>query len=85
MNRIELKKALETSVGIGLQEFLVEHALELYKLSSVKDCENAEDQALEFKSSKKAFEMLKNILLEIISVKSFEETKRKEEDKLFSL
>jgi len=85
MDKIELKKLLDTPSGIGLQEFIVENILSLNKLCNVKHCEDAESQALEFRATEKAFNILTNIFYEIIDAKRFEEIKQKKEDILYSL
>ncbi len=85
IDKTELKKLLETSAGMGLQEFIVEHISALNKLSAIKECDNAEDQAVEVKAAKKALTVLADIFYEILDTKRFEQIEKLEENKLYSL
>lgn len=61
----DLKNLLETGTGKKLKKFLLGHYLRLKNIDSVEECETDKDQALAFKSQKKAAEIIKGILSEI--------------------
>ena len=81
----ELKKFLETEAGREMKNFLLSNYLKLNSLKMVKDIDNAEEQALELKATKKAVKILGGILGQIIDLENFEENKKSDKDKLYNL
>ena len=81
----ELKKFLETEAGREMKNFLLSNYLKLNSLEMVKDIDNAEEQALELKATKKAVKILGGILGQIIDLENFEENKKSDKDKLYNL
>ena len=62
----QIKQVLESGAGEHLKKYLAFKLNELKDIENVKDIENADDQALEVKSQKRAYDKLKEILLEIV-------------------
>jgi len=62
MKNEELKKYFDSEAGKSLKEYLLKEVQVLESIYNVKDCSNAEDQALELKSQKKALWLIDNIL-----------------------
>ena len=85
MDPKELKKILNSEAGKPIKDFLLVHYLRLKSIDNIKDCDTIEEQALEIKAAKKAAEILKDILSQIVAIEDTEENTVAEEDKLFSL
>lgn len=79
----QLQELLRSEQGKSIKQFLLSHYFELNKLSAVKELDNIEELAVELKAQRKACEILKNILSQIIDVENFKENIKAEEDKLF--
>jgi len=81
----QLQELLKSDAGKPIKQFLLSHYLRLKSIDNIKDCETEKAQALEVKATKKAVEILKDILSEIINIENFENKPKAEEDKLFIL
>lgn len=81
----ELKKTLNSEAGKPIKDFLLLHYSRLKSIDNIKEYETIEGQALEVKAAKKAAEILKDILSQIIDIESFEEKPKGDEDKFFQL
>ena|SRR3990167_1646140 len=64
----DLKKVLDSGVGIPLKNFLKRKLDELKSIENVKDVEGIEEQALEIKAQKRAHKKLLEIFNEVITL-----------------
>lgn len=78
----KLQDLLKTEYGKPFKEFLYGYYLKLNSLTNIKDCSNAQDQALEVKSTKKAVLILEEMLGEIMTIEQFKKEKKSSEDSL---
>jgi hypothetical protein len=81
----DIKKILESEAGREMKNFLLKSYSKLNSLGMVKECDNAEEQAIELKATKKAVKILENILEQIIDFENSEENKKSDKDKLYNL
>lgn len=79
MNLKELKKSLESDAGRAVKQFLASHYARLSHLDSVREYDGAEEQATEIKAQKKAVQLLKEILGQIMDIEMAETSSRSEE------
>ena len=67
MNTKEIKQILDSSAGQSLKDFLQNEVDILDSLEALNEYPNAEEQALEFKSHKKALIIVKGILSQLMT------------------
>jgi len=60
-----LKQILDSDAGKELRDFIEAEYLVLRDINNIKECDNAQDQAIEFKANKKAQTILEGILSKI--------------------
>ena len=77
----KIKELLKTEQGKPLKEFLLGYYKKLSNIESVKDCDRAEDQAIELKATKKAIRILEEIYNQIVSIEEYEEEKGSDNNK----
>jgi len=68
MTNEELKKFLDSATGQYLRDFILEEIYKLRDISNVREYSNAQSQALELKSQKKALTKLEKIFATIMAV-----------------
>ena len=83
MNLLELKKTLDSEVGIELKNFLIDEIVKLRDISNLKDYDTPTAQSIELKAQRKALEKLKVILNKVISFQDIDTTDR-EKDQFFA-
>ena len=83
MNLKAVKQTLDSDVGKPLKEYLLMQLKELRQIDNVKDYGTPTHQAIELKAQKKAFEKLRNILGEIMTIGEMDDTK-KEKDQFWA-
>jgi hypothetical protein len=66
----KLKENLKEPIYDDLVEFLSKQLRDLKNIDNVRDCSKAQDQAVELKAQKKAYDKLDAILSTIIYIKS---------------
>ena len=71
-----LKKTLSAEVFAGLTEFFQEQVRDLNTLDQVRELSHADDQAIEVKACKKAYEKVQAIFQQIISIEGYEAPKK---------
>jgi len=67
MNNEAIKKTLDSGSGKALKEYLAQKMLELLDITLIKECEDPVAQAIEIKSSKRAYEKLREVFSEVMS------------------
>jgi hypothetical protein len=78
----ELKRHLETEQGKVLHDFILAHYNVLKNIENMREYDTTASQALEIKATKKALQILANILTEIDSLKEMNILDQKPEDSL---
>jgi len=68
MNQSEIKKALDSEVGRPIKDFLLAELIKLRQIDNLTDYETPTAQSIEIKAQKKAFNKLKDILEEIMTI-----------------
>lgn len=81
----ELREILKSSSGVLLKNFLVGYYQKFKSIENIDNLSSADDQAIELKAHKKAIELIKDMLSRIMDIESYEESVKKEEDKLYQL
>ena len=76
MNTKEIKQILDSGAGQSLKDFLQNQVDELDSLEALTAYPNAEEQALEFKSHKKALIIVKGILSQLMTFKTIEKPEK---------
>ena len=84
-NITALRDILTTEAGKPLKDFLLEHYMRLNSLEGVKQLDNANDQAIELKATKKALEVIRSILEDIMSVEQVKADSTNDKDKFYQL
>jgi len=84
MNLKEIKQILDSPQGKELKAYLLSRLGELRDIENVADCKTPTHQAVELKAQRKAFEKLKNILAEIMTIQEISGEK-KEKDQFFAI
>lgn len=74
MTTEELKKVLSTDAYLPLVKYLKQNLESLKNIDNVKEYSKAQDQAIELKGQKKAYQKLEFILSQIINVHDVPET-----------
>ena len=67
MSNEAIKKTLDSGSGKALKEYLAGKIIELLDITAIKECDDPIAQAIEVKSSKRAYEKLREIFLEVMS------------------
>ena len=67
-NQEKIKQILDGEIGEPLKNYLLDELKELKNIDNVKEHSKAADQSVEFKAQKKAYQKLKKILEEIITI-----------------
>lgn len=80
MDITKLQKLLKTDHGKPLKDFLLNYYKKLGNINSIRDCQNAEDQAVELKAHKKAINLIEEMLSQLISLEDFKDEKGSEKD-----
>ena len=68
MDTESIRKVLDSGTGIALKEYLISKLNELKSIDSIKDKDIASQQALEVKAQKRAYNKLKEILQDIMTL-----------------
>jgi len=76
----EIKKVLDSEVGSQLKEFLTKKLNELRDIRNIKRFKTEKAQIIELDSQQKAYDKLWEILNEIITIESFSETPKEENE-----
>lgn len=64
----ELRKVLDSGAGQQLREYLLKRLMELRNIENVSDKDSPTHQAIEIKAQRKAFNKLKEIYREIMTL-----------------
>ena len=84
MNLPELKKTIDSDVGKELKSYLLMQLMELRQIDNIKEYGDPKEQTIELKAQKKAFEKLRNVLGEIMTIEE-QSDGTKEKDSYFSI
>ena len=79
MNFDNIKSFLDRESGKELKNYLINELNKLKDIDNVKDFSKAQDQAIELKSQKKAYEKLRDILEDIMTIEGLIEEKEEKE------
>ena len=84
MNLKEIRQTLNSELGKPLKDYLLSRLKELREIDNIKEESSPTHQAIELKAQKKAYEKLKDILGEIMTIEEMNEEKT-EKDQYFSI
>lgn len=76
MNHQDLKRILDSDSGKALKDYLVYKLNELRMIDNVKILDTPTHQALELKAQRKAYDKLKEILEEVITIEDADVSKQ---------
>jgi phage terminase large subunit len=76
MNHQGIKQVLDSNVGLPLKEYLIEKLKELESIREVKILDTPTHQTIELKAQKKAYDKLKDILQELITIEEMDVSKQ---------